>query len=248
LDTNFCTQRIAQNYKIVRAKIAEACRRSGRDPSSVNLMLVTKTIESDRLKEVLGFGHKLFGENKVQELKKKAEQLPDQKIDWHFIGHLQQNKLKDCLKYASTIQSIDSLSHVYAIDRQLQKIGKSIEVLVQINTSYETSKFGLDPKDAIRFLNEIRKFDTLKVKGLMTLALFSSEEKLVRPCFKKLKNLFDEVNAEAINGIEMTELSMGMSSDYEYAIEEGATMVRIGQGVFGHRRLPDSYYWSEEMV
>lgn len=240
------TNAIWHKYVKVQESIRDACHRADRQADSVKIMLVTKTIPSERIREAIQFGHTLFGENKIQELKTKVQDLHDVPLDWHFIGHLQTNKVKECLRLASMIESVDRMSLVKELDKQLTKIGRRIDVLVQVNTSGEASKFGLEPDLTFPFLRDISRFDTIKVKGLMTLARLSSDPTQVRPCFTLLRNLFEQARNEAIAGIEMQELSMGMSSDYVLAAEEGATIIRVGQAVFGPRSTPDSYYWPEE--
>lgn len=181
----------------------------------------------------------------MQELKSKYEFLKTTDAAIHFIGHLQTNKVKEVLKYANCIQSVDRMDLVYALDKQLQALGKSMDILLQVNTSFEESKFGIAPDKAIAFAKEVSGFDTLKIKGLMTIGLFSAEQEKVRICFRLLNNLKDEINAMNLPDTEMDILSMGMSGDLETAIEEGSTMVRVGTAVFGQRKYPDSYYWDE---
>lgn len=226
---------LSEKYNAVKNSIDLKCKLNGRDPNSVKLMLVTKTISPELIRESYDLGHRLFGENKIQELVQKSRILNDIPIQFSFIGHLQTNKVKDCLKYASSIHSLDRLNLVQALDTNLLSLGKSIDVLVQVNTSGESSKYGVAPENLVGLLREISKYDTIKVKGLMTLAIFSEEEVKVRKCFQLLRNLQKQVKFESIPGIEMSELSMGMSSDYELAIEEGSTIIRIGTGIFGRR-------------
>tara|TARA_B110001454_G_scaffold219191_1_gene251084 strand:- start:748 stop:1491 length:744 start_codon:yes stop_codon:yes gene_type:complete len=237
---------IKSRYSEVQRQIQEACEKADRNWRDVRLMLATKTIPSEYVKIAIDLSHTLFGENKVQELKVKARDLASYPINWHFIGHLQSNKVKECLNVASVIESVDRMSIALEIDRQLQKQGRSVDVFVQVNTSHEQSKFGLEPQDLHAFLRQLSKIETIRVKGLMTLALFSADQDKVRLCFKTLRRLFNEIKNEAIDRIEMSELSMGMSSDFKIAVEEGATLVRVGQAVFGTRSRPDSYYWPEK--
>jgi pyridoxal phosphate enzyme (YggS family) len=235
------------NYREILSQIESTARNCGRDPKSIRLMLVTKTVPVERIQEATNVGHQLFGENKVQELASKQTVFAsDTRVHFHFIGHLQSNKVKKCIEHASMIQSVDRLSLAVEIDKHLQKVGKTMEVLIQVNTSNEASKFGVAPDQAIELVTEVSKLPTIKIKGLMTLAKFSSEENVVRPCFKILKKLADEIHGQAIPNVSMEDLSMGMSSDYKIAIEEGATILRVGTAVFGKRSLPDDHYWPEK--
>lgn len=237
---------LLDRYQLFQKNISEVCQQSGRSSSDVQLMLVTKTVSIDRISETIRFGHKLFGENKVQELSEKHQVLSQDEIDFHFIGHLQTNKVKKCLECATMIHSVDRIELALELEKQLQRLGQTKDILVQVNTSNEESKFGVSPEGAMSLVQEISKLKTLKIKGLMTLAKFSSEENEVRPCFKLLKSLSDQIRDRAFDGVAMKELSMGMSSDYKIAIQEGATIVRIGTAIFGERKLPDSYYWPED--
>lgn len=237
---------ILHNLATINDRIKSACEKSGRNTGEVKLLLATKTVSAERIKIALHHGQTLIAENKVQELKEKYEALKDIPHENHFIGHLQTNKVKDILKYNVTcVQSLDRLDLAEKLHQRLSAENRTIEVLIQVNTSNEESKFGIDPADAIEFIRKVSTFPTLKIKGLMTIGLFSAETEKVRKCFKILKNLQQEIIGENIPNVEMTELSMGMSGDLETAIEEGATIVRVGTAVFGARIYPDSYYWDE---
>ncbi len=229
----------------ISAEIADACGRSGRDAQSVSLMLVTKTVPASRISQAVQCGHRLFGENKIQEVQEKwaAPELQSLKPD--FIGHLQTNKVKPCLDACARIHSVDRMRLVEALDRELQARGEKREVLLQVNTSGEASKFGVPLEEAMGFARSVKRYPTLDVRGLMTLAVFSREEEKVRPCFKKLQRLFAEIRDEDLFGGGFRHLSMGMSGDYRLAVEEGSTIVRIGTAVFGARATPDSFYWPE---
>lgn len=233
---------ILHNLKIIRRQMAVACEKAGRLPEEVKLMLAAKTVPAERLRFAIENGETLLGQNKVQEGLSMSEQLRDLPAEWHFIGHLQTNKIKDVLKWATCIQSVDRLDLVQKLDQRLQYEGKSLDIFVQVNTSYEPSKFGVTPEDAIQLVNEIRKYDTLRIKGLMTIGLFSDDSLAVRQCFKRLKLLSNEIQQLGLNA---PELSMGMSGDLDAAISEGSTMVRVGTAIFGARIYPDSYYWNE---
>lgn len=238
------TAHLAANLAAIRARIDAACHAAGRDPATVRLLPVSKTVDQARLRQAYAIGMREFGENKVQEAMGKWEamaDLPD--LRWALIGHLQTNKAKYAARFASEFQALDSLRVAQALDAQLQKHGRALDVLVQVNTSGEASKFGLAPEDVSAFVRELPAFSSLRVRGLMTLALFSDDAALVRPCFVRLRTLRDRLRQEAPDGISMEELSMGMSGDFELAIAEGATTVRVGTAIFGRRPTPDSAYW-----
>lgn len=234
---------IAANLVKVRDRIAEATQRSGRAPGAVRLVLVTKTVSPERVLEAVHGGATDLGENKVQEGMAKAKALQDQSVTWSMIGHLQSNKAKEVLSFASEVQSLDRLSLATTLQRRLQHAGRGLDVLVQVNTSGEASKFGLAPDEVPGFLRELPAYGALRPKGFMTLATFTRDEAEVRRCFRVLREIRDRARQEAPQGAALADLSMGMSGDFEWAIEEGATIVRVGQAVFGARALPDSYYW-----
>jgi len=237
---------ILHNLELIHERINKACEKAARKSDEVRLLLATKTISAEHIKTALENGQLLIAENKVQELKEKYEQLKNIPHENHFIGHLQTNKIKDVLKYnVSCIQSLDRVELAEKLHQRLISKGKTIDVLIQVNTSDEESKFGVPPEDAIQLTRKVSEFSTLKIKGLMTIGLFSAETEKVRQCFKILKNLQQEIIRQNIPNVEMKELSMGMSGDLETAIEEGATIVRVGTAVFGARVYPDSYYWNE---
>ena len=232
------------NLDAIRARIDAACRAAGRDPSQVRLLPVSKTVDEARLRIAYAAGLRELGENKVQEALAKSEAMADLPgLRWVLIGHLQTNKAKYAARFASEFQALDSLRVAEALDAQLQKHGRALDVLVQVNTSGEASKFGLPPGEVAAFVKQLPAFSALRVRGLMTLALFSDDAAQVRPCFVRLRELRDRLRQEAPDGIGMDELSMGMSGDFELAIAEGATTVRVGTAIFGSRPTPDSAYW-----
>lgn len=238
---------ILKNIAVIQERINNACKENNRNPNEVKLLLATKTVPAERIKMALQTGHTLIAENKVQELKEKYEALKEILHTNHFIGHLQSNKIKDILKYGvSCVQSLDRLDLAEKLHRRLLFENKTIEVLIQVNTSFEDSKFGVNPENAIELVKQIAKLETLKIKGLMTIGLFSAETEKVRKCFRLLKDIQQQIIALNIPNVEMQELSMGMSSDLETAIAEGATIVRVGTAIFGQRIYPDSYYWNEK--
>lgn len=233
-----------RNLAAVHRRIADACTRAGRDPSDVRLLPVSKTVPEERIRLAYAAGCRDLGENKVQEAQRKAEAMVDlADLRWSVIGHLQTNKAKLVAAFATEFQALDSLRVAEALDRRLQVEGRSLDVFVQVNTSGEASKYGLQPQEVLSFVKELPAFTALRVRGLMTLALFSSEAERVRQCFILLRNLRDQLRESAPAGIGLEELSMGMSGDFEIAIEEGATVVRVGQAIFGARSTPDSHYW-----
>ncbi len=234
---------IQNNLATVNQKIADACQSVGRDPSSVRLLPVTKTVPAERLRIAHAAGCRQMGENKVQEAREKSEVLSDLDIQWSVIGHLQTNKVKYITRFAHEFQALDSLKVAAELDKRLQAAGRGMDVYVQVNSSGESSKFGLPPEDVEDFVKQLPNYASLQIKGLMTLAIFSTDHERVRACFVRMRDLRDRLRQSAPAGLSFEELSMGMSGDYELAIEEGATVVRVGQAIFGKRPLPDSHYW-----
>jgi pyridoxal phosphate enzyme (YggS family) len=237
---------IEANIDLIRQRINNACLKAGRDPREVKLLLATKTVSPERIIEAIKAGCTLLGENKVQEIKEKYEALKPSQHQMHFIGHLQTNKIKEIIQYGvSCIESVDRLDLAQKLNNRLIAEGKTMDILIQVNTSGEESKFGVQPGQAIELTRNIASLPALKIKGLMTIGLFSAETEKVRKCFRILADIRKEIETLALNGVEMKELSMGMSGDLETAIEEGATIVRVGTAIFGQRQYPDSYYWPE---
>lgn len=238
---------IAINLNTVLNRIKRAAEKYNRNPEEIRLLLATKTVSADRIKIALASGQTLIGENKVQEIKEKYPVLEHIPHSSHFIGHLQTNKIKDILKYKVTcIQSLDRLDLAVKLHQRLVQENKTMEVLIQVNTSGETSKFGIHPDEATTLVKEVAQLSTLRIKGLMTIGLFSAETEKIRPCFRLLKEIQQQIKTLNLPNVEMNELSMGMSGDLETAIEEGATIIRVGTAIFGPRIYPDSYYWNEE--
>ncbi len=234
---------IKTNLEKVKKQIAGACIRIGREPSSVRLLPVTKTVPAERLRIAYAAGCHEMGENKIQEAREKSELLSDLNIKWAVIGHLQRNKAKYLARFANEFQALDSLKLAEELDKRLQNEGRAIDVYVQVNSSGEASKFGLAPENVRNFVMQLPSFSSLRIKGLMTLAIFSTDHDRVRACFVRMREIQTMLRQEAPDGLSFDELSMGMSGDYEIAIEEGATVVRVGQAIFGKRPLPDSHYW-----
>lgn len=219
----------------VQQRITSACEAAGRDPAEVTLLPVSKTFDAEVIREVVGLGLTRFGENRLQEIAQKAPLLVDCDIEWVVIGHVQTNKAKEVAKYASELQSLDRLSLAQALDQRLKTAVRTLDVLVQVKTSPEESKFGLDPAELITFLQTLAEFDTLRVKGLMTMAVLSDDPQAVRACFTRLRQCRDEAASHNIAGISLDRLSMGMSGDLELGIAEGSTEVRVGSALFGQR-------------
>lgn len=227
---------IKYNITHIKQRIKNACEKCGRNPNEVKLLMATKTIDAEQIKEAIATGETLIGENKVQELRDKYEALKNIPHTKHFIGHLQTNKIKDVLKCnTDCIQSIDRVELAKKIQQKLILENKTIDVLIQVNTSYEESKFGIEPEKTLDLIKKIAQFDRIKVKGLMTIGIFSEDENAIRKCFKLLKTIQNQIITENIPNVEMQELSMGMSGDLEIAIEEGSTIIRVGTAIFGQR-------------
>ncbi|WP_019424342.1 YggS family pyridoxal phosphate-dependent enzyme [Paenibacillus sp. OSY-SE] len=237
---------VEENLKTVRQQMELACQASGRKIEGVQLLLATKTVPLEKLQMAIQAGETLFGENKAQELRDKFPLMQqNNQVEWHFIGHLQTNKVKDVVKYVTLIHSVDRLKLGQALHRQLVKENKTMDILVQINTSYEESKFGASPETAVELVEQLSQFETLNVKGLMTIGKLNATNDETRHCFRLLKSIQTQIREKKFPRVEMDILSMGMSGDFKVAIEEGATIIRVGTSVFGQRYLPDSYYWNE---
>ena len=225
---------VAENYRYVLKKVEEACARSGRDPKDVTLIAVSKTKPIEMIEEAMEAGARVFGENKVQELCDKYEQLPKD-LHWHLIGHLQRNKVKYIVDKAELIHSVDSLKLAETIEKEAAKKNCVQDILVEVNVAQEESKFGLKVDEVIPFIEKISQFQHICVKGLMTIAPFVENPEDNRPVFANLHKLSVDINEKNIDNVYVNILSMGMTNDYEVAIEEGATMVRVGTGIFGAR-------------
>ena len=225
---------ITENLEQVQRNINKACKLAGRDPKEVTLIAVSKTKPVSLLQEAYDAGARFFGENKVQEIMDKYSQLP-QDIQWHMIGHLQRNKVKYIVDKAALIHSVDSLRLAQQISQEAQKKGVESDILIEVNVAEEESKFGLSTEEVIQMVEEISKLPSVHIKGLMTVAPFTDNPEENRPYFRNLKQLAVDIAEKNIDNVTMSVLSMGMTGDYEVAIEEGATMVRVGTGIFGAR-------------
>ncbi len=225
---------LEENLLQVEQKIQAACERSGRDRQEVTLIAVGKTKPASMLNEVYQCGVRDFGENKVQEMCRKMEELPKD-IRWHMIGHLQRNKVKYIVGSAALIHSVDSFRLAEEINICAKKKKIVMPILVEVNIAQEESKFGVTKEDAVELVRQIAQLDGLSVRGLMTIAPYVVDSEQNRPYFRKIKDLSIDIDAQKIHNVSMDILSMGMTGDYEVAIEEGATMVRVGTGIFGQR-------------
>ena len=225
---------IADNLSLVEEKISAACERAGRSREEVKLIAVSKTKPIEDINEAITYGVRSFGENKVQELKEKMELLGEE-LDWHLIGHLQTNKVKYVVGKVSLIHSLENLRLAEALDKEAKKRETIVDALVEINVAEEDSKFGIKPENAENFIMHISEFDNIRVKGLMTVAPYTEIPEENRKYFRKLNKIMVDLNSKNIHNVSMNVLSMGMTGDYEVAIEEGATLVRVGTGIFGSR-------------
>ncbi len=228
-------QNISENLSQVMARIAAAAQRGGRLPHSVQLVAVAKTHPPDAVRAAVEAGAKIIGENYIQEARAKFEALIHIPAQWHFIGHLQSNKAKYAVRLFHLIHTVDSLALGAELDRHAGKAGKVQEVLIQVNVSGEATKSGVSAGQATTLARELAELPHIKVKGLMTMPPYFDDPERARPFFAALRRLREDIRAQAIPGVDMMELSMGMTGDFEAAIEEGATLVRVGTAIFGGR-------------
>ncbi len=225
---------ISSNLAQIKRRILEAANSAGRDPVTVRLVAVSKTRPAADIIEAFHAGQTLFGENYIQELTPKLAEVQEP-VQWHVIGHLQSNKVKYIAGQVALIHSVDRISLAAEIDRQWGKLGKVCDLLIQVNISGETTKSGTTEEGAIKLVRECALLPHIRVRGLMTMPPFFDDPEAARPFFAELRRLSEAVAAQQIAGVEMVELSMGMSGDFEAAIEEGATLVRVGTAIFGNR-------------
>ncbi len=225
---------ITENLEQVKKNIQDACRTVGRDPEEVTLIAVSKTKPAELLQEAYDAGARDFGENKVQEIMDKYPQLPAD-IRWHMIGHLQRNKVKYIVDKVAMIHSVDSLRLAQTIEQEAARHEVQVPVLLEVNVAEEESKFGLKMDEVLPLIETIAEFPHIKVCGLMTIAPFVENAEENRMFFRQLKKLSVDIEAKNINNVSMSVLSMGMTGDYQVAVQEGATMVRVGTGIFGER-------------
>jgi pyridoxal phosphate enzyme (YggS family) len=227
---------IADNLKSIQERIAAAAKRVGRDPASIRLVVVSKTVEQDRIREAVAAGATILGENRVQEAREKIEAL-GRIAQWHLIGRLQTNKAKYAVRLFDLIHSVDSIGLARELDKQAAKIGKAQDVLLEVSIAGEAAKAGIAVDDCLALVRDAAGLQNVRVRGLMTIPPFLDDPEQVRPYFRKLRELLQGIRRENIPGISMQELSMGMSGDFEVAVEEGSTMVRVGTAVFGERHI-----------
>lgn len=226
---------LAENFAAIQQRIAQACERSGRDPASVTLLAVSKGMPPELIAEAAQLGQVFFGENKVQEAKAKIALSPS-RCRWHMIGHLQSNKCRDAVQLFEMIESVDSLALAHELNKWADKFSKRVPVLLEVNAAGEATKFGLKPDQVVEVCAAVNGLPRLEVHGLMTIAPWTPEPEKVRPAFRRLREL--KQACEARLGAPLPHLSMGMSGDFEVAIEEGSTIVRIGTALFGARPKP----------
>ncbi len=225
---------VVEKLRTVEEKVQKACERAGRDPKEVTLIAVSKTKPIEMVREAYDAGKRDFGENKAQEMKQKYEVMPKD-IRWHFIGHLQTNKIKYLLGRTCLIHSVDSLHLAQAIEAECVKRDQEADILIEVNVAQEATKFGLKLEETLALVREAAKLPHLHIQGLMTIAPYVEDPEQNRPIFASLRKLSVDIAAKNIDNVHMNVLSMGMTGDYEVAIEEGATMVRVGTGIFGQR-------------
>jgi len=226
---------IKNNLEIINEKIKKAALKTDKNPEEIKLVAVAKTATIEQIEEAIKAGVKIVGENKVQEAKEKY-QIITADIEWHLVGHLQTNKVKYAVEIFDCIQSVDSIKLAKEIDKRSLQFGKTTNILVEVNVSGEETKYGIKPEEVVLFLKNISEFTGIRVRGLMTIAPIVEDKEEVRPYFRKLRELSKEIKSKNIKNVKMDYLSMGMSEDFEIAIEEGANMVRIGRGIFGFHR------------
>ena len=225
---------LKENLELVESRIREACRKAGRSREDVTLIAVSKTKPVEMLREAYDLGIRVFGENKVQEIRDKYDQMPED-TQWHMIGHLQTNKVKYIVDKVKLIHSVDSLKLAQAIEKEAEKHDRTVDILLEVNVAEETSKFGLKTVEVLPVFEQIAQLNHIKIRGLMTIAPFVDDPEKNRPVFADLHKLYVDIKEKNIDNGTVSILSMGMTNDYEVAIEEGATMVRIGTGIFGAR-------------
>jgi pyridoxal phosphate enzyme (YggS family) len=225
---------VIANLENLRARVAAAAARTGRDPGGIKVVAVTKTVEPERIKAAFRCGITDFGENRVQELVQKADIL-NVECKWHLIGHLQTNKVKYIIDRVCLVHSLDSIELAHEIDRRAKRAGRVMEVLVQVNVAGERTKYGIEPAAALPFVKEVSRMENIRIRGLMTIAPLVSDPEKVRWVFAGLRQLLIDIRKENIDNVSMDYLSMGMSNDFEVAIEEGANIIRPGTVIFGKR-------------
>ena len=223
-----------RNYYMLLERINDSTQVVGRNPNDITVVAVSKTFPAEVLKQAYNSGIRIFGENRVQELVEKQAVLPDD-IKWHLIGHLQRNKVKYIIDFVDMIHSLDSIELAEEIEKSARNKNKTVQSLVQVNISGEDTKFGISPGDTLEFLKKVSEFTSLKIKGLMTIGPNVTDTGIIRESFKKMHSLYIDIKQKNLDNINMEILSMGMSNDFDIAIQEGSNMVRIGSAIFGKR-------------
>ncbi|MCU0453652.1 MAG: YggS family pyridoxal phosphate-dependent enzyme [Bacteroidetes bacterium] len=226
---------IQQHLETVRRHVREVCAGAGRSGDAVRIVAVSKTFAVDRIHEAMEAGQVDFGENYAQELKTKAEAVPPELVRWHFIGHLQSNKVKFVLPALHLLHSLDRLSLAEEIQKRASALERTVDALIEVHTTDEATKSGVSPSEVLGFARVVASFDRIRIRGLMTMGPFSDDPERARPCFRQVRELQTLMRREGPDGMTWDELSMGMSGDYPVAIQEGATIVRIGTAIFGQR-------------
>lgn len=227
---------IARNVHAVLQTIRDTALQAGRDPQSIQLVAVTKYVEAERVRQAVAAGITICGENRLQEAQAKMDEIGEQlNLTWHFIGRVQRRKLKSMIGRFDLIHSIESLEQIEELHRRAEELQVQQSILLQVNVGDETTKGGFSASDLLKAMPEVGKFSRVKVQGLMAIPPWTEDSEAMRPHFRRLKALAHEIDALKLHGIEMKELSMGMSNDYPVAIQEGATMVRVGSALFGSR-------------
>lgn len=230
---------IKENIDSILERTALAARRSGRNPEDITVIAVSKTVDSDRAREAVESGLDNLGENRVQELVKKYEQLSDLKVKWHMIGHLQKNKVKYIIDKAELIHSVENLELAKEINKRAEQLNLNTKILIELNIGEESSKFGINEENVYDFVRSMEQFEHIEVLGLMTVAPYSENPEDIRWVFIKMKEIFDKISEMKLKNSHMKYLSMGMTNDFEIAIEEGSNIVRIGTAIFGARKYKE---------
>jgi len=227
---------LKQRLEHIKERIRQAAKSCNRNPDSIRLVAVSKTVPAETVKEAIEAGATILGENYVQDAREKFDALVHYPVSWHFIGHLQSNKAKYAVRLFDLIHSVDSLKLARALDKEVKKVDKIQPILVQVNISGEDTKSGISAEDAPGLISEISHLKNLSIEGLMTMPPYFYQPEKVRPYFAALRELRDQMKKQSLPNVSLEELSMGMTGDFEVAIEEGATLVRIGTAIFGERK------------
>ena len=230
---------IRENIDCILKRVNDACEKTGRNPEDITVVAVSKTVDYQRAKEAVEAGINNLGENRVQELVSKYEELKSTDVKWHMIGHLQKNKVKYIIDKTELIHSVESLELAEEINKRAIKNNLTANVLIELNIGEEESKFGINEENVYNFLSSMEKFENIKVLGLMTVAPFCENPENVRWVFKKMKNIYDKASTMKLQNVQMKYLSMGMTNDFEIAIEEGSNIIRVGTAIFGARNYKE---------